>query len=165
MAIPSGRPFPHKSAHSQSASAVPPAAGCRFQQARRERRVQKHDIERLRRALQEMHRITLMHLRSGRPPLSQVRAQLPDGNCILLNESHLARATGESFEAQRSTTGKQVEQCAPATRGASQLNNVSRTRSGVGRMSARAGKRRRRPRHVPPMILNTREPAPGLPPF
>src|SRR3984885_259772 len=46
-------------------------------------------------------------------------------------------------------------QCAPAICGASQLNTVSRTRSGVGRMSP-SGKRQVRPRQLPPMIRSRR---------
>ncbi len=45
-------------------------------------------------------------------------------------------------------------------RGCSQLNRVSRTRSGVGRISTPAGNRRRRPRCRPPMMRRTREPPP-----
>ena len=42
-------------------------------------------------------------------------------------------------------------------RGCSQLNRVSRTRSGVGRISTPAGNRRRRPRCRPAMMRRTRE--------
>src|SRR6185312_4690007 len=44
---------------------------------------------------------------------------------------------------------KRSRQRAPGTRGASQLKRVSRTRSGVGRISCEGGKRRRRPCHAP----------------
>ena len=47
-------------------------------------------------------------------------------------------------------------QRAPDTRGPSQLKSVSRTRSGVGRISGSGGKRSFLPRQVPPMILSTR---------
>ena len=40
----------------------------------------------------------------------------------------------------------------PGTLAISQLNRVSRTRSGVGRMPPSPGKRMRRPRHSPPMM-------------
>ena len=46
---------------------------------------------------------------------------------------------------------------APAIRGCSQLNRVSRTRSGVGRIVTPAGKRSRRPRCLPPMMRRTLE--------
>ena len=42
--------------------------------------------------------------------------------------------------------------CVPRMCGASQLNSVSRTRSGVGRMAATWGKRKRRPRQIPAMM-------------
>src|SRR6267378_2223952 len=45
---------------------------------------------------------------------------------------------------------------APGVRVPSQLKSVSRTRSGVGRMAADAGKRNFLPRHVPPMMRRTR---------
>jgi hypothetical protein len=51
---------------------------------------------------------------------------------------------------------KRSRQRAPGSRGASQLNSVSRTRSGVGRISGDGGKRNFLPRHMPPMILSTR---------
>ncbi|MEA3175870.1 MAG: hypothetical protein QOF42_3281 [Gammaproteobacteria bacterium] len=43
-------------------------------------------------------------------------------------------------------------QRAPTMQSCSQLNSVSRTRSGVGRNPGRSGKFTRRPRHSPPMI-------------
>ncbi len=51
-------------------------------------------------------------------------------------------------------------QRAPTMRGPSQLNSVSRTRSGVGRTSGMSGKRQRRPRIAPPMTRMTRDCAP-----
>ena len=47
---------------------------------------------------------------------------------------------------------KRSRQRLPGTRLISQLNRVSRTRSGVGRMPPSPGKRMRRPRHSPPMM-------------
>ena len=47
-------------------------------------------------------------------------------------------------------------------RGCSQLNRVSRTRSGVGRISTPAGNRSRRPRCRPAMMRRTRERAPAF---
>jgi len=49
---------------------------------------------------------------------------------------------------------------AASMRGCSQLNRVSRTRSGVGRISTPAGNCNRRPRCRPPMMRRTRERAP-----
>ena len=51
---------------------------------------------------------------------------------------------------------KRSRQRAPDTWGPSQLNRVSRTRSGVGRISGDGGKRSFLPRQVPPMIRSTR---------
>lgn len=51
---------------------------------------------------------------------------------------------------------------APSMRGRSQLNRVSRTRSGVGRISTPAGNCSRRPRWRPPMMRRMREFAPAL---
>ena len=47
-------------------------------------------------------------------------------------------------------------QRAPCARVPSQLNSVSRTRSGVGRSPSLAGKRSLRPRQLPPMMRRTR---------
>ena len=48
----------------------------------------------------------------------------------------------------------------PATSICSQLNSVSRTRSGVGRIASTGGKWIRRPRHAPPMMRSS-NPPPG----
>src|SRR6185312_9265865 len=58
---------------------------------------------------------------------------------------------------------KRSRQRAPGTWGASQLKSVSRTRSGVGRISGDGGKRRRRPRQTPPMMRSVRADAPRRP--
>src|SRR5690606_38213244 len=47
---------------------------------------------------------------------------------------------------------KRSRQRAPAITGISQLNRVSRTRSGVGRNPSISGNCRRLPRHSPPMM-------------
>lgn len=58
---------------------------------------------------------------------------------------------------------KRSKQCAPTMESCSQLNRVSRTRSGVGRRPGRSGKWTRRPRHPPAMIRTEFRPsAPGL---
>src|SRR5205823_4446333 len=51
---------------------------------------------------------------------------------------------------------------APWVRAPSQLKSVSRTRSGVGRMAAEAGKRSFLPRHAPPMMRSVRARLPDL---
>jgi len=51
---------------------------------------------------------------------------------------------------------KRSRQRAPGKRAAIQLKRVSRTRSGVGRISGEGGKRSFLPRHLPPMMRSTR---------
>ncbi len=84
--------------------------------------------------------------RSTRAPAGLQRrrscAQIDRRRCRdLLDEHGLARAARQRLEAQRAAAGEEIEH--PHARryaGASQLNSVSRTRSGVGRRPGSSGK-------------------------
>src|SRR5690606_20362783 len=78
--------------------------------------------------------------------------------------SHASAAPRDSASRPRQPLpANRSRQRAPGRTGASQLNSVSRTRSGVGRRPGRLGNSSRRPRHSPPMIRSRPGPARGTP--
>src|SRR5580658_534123 len=91
-------------------------------------------------------------------PSSRMSSRAATGSC---STNSTCRAFLESASRPSAPLpANRSRQRAPATRAPSQLNSVSRTRSGVGRISGPAAKRSLRPRHVPPMMRSTRERAP-----
>ncbi len=110
------------------------------QQVLVERRVEEHQIEgggRL--GFQVAQGVGGLYLADGAAQRPQVLAQVGHGN-----------VAGIQCLAHGGATGSRT--LAPATYGASQLNKVSRTRSGVGRNPGTSGKLKRRLRHSPPMM-------------
>ena len=130
------------------------------EQRRAERRIEKHHIERARRALEVAQRVGALDLATLRAPLGESRVELARRGRVVLDEGNLRGPTRQGLEPESAAAGEQIEAARARDARASQLNSVSRTRSGVGRMSASRGKRSFLPRQAPPMIRSTRACAP-----
>ena len=141
------------------------ARGRGLEQVRVVRRVEEHDVEGRLGAVrrQPVERIRAQTTRAFSSPHSRATASMAAAarrsfstnvTCAAPRDS--ASSPSAPLPANRSSTR------AWSMRGCSQLNRVSRTRSGVGRISTPAGNRSRRPRCRPPMMRRTRERAPAF---
>src|SRR5207245_7594483 len=78
------------------------------------------------------------------------------GGRVSLDKRHTRGAARQASRPSAPLPAKRSRQLVPDTRVPSQLNSVSRTRSGVGRIAGEGGKRNFLPRHLPPMMRSTR---------
>jgi hypothetical protein len=127
------------------------------QKIRGKRRIEENHVDGLGYTREVAKRIRTLHARALCGPLDQPGLQLAHRSDIPLDEHHTRCAAREGFQAERAAAAEQIQTSRP---GDMRTQPVSRTRSGVGRISASAGNLKRRPRQEPPMILSSRDRAP-----
>ena len=97
------------------------------------------------------------HTRLGAGAGREIETQRLQGRAIPLHEGGMGRPAGKGFQAERSGSGKRIQNgdaVEPTAPGMS--NNACRSRSAVGLVVGPTGARNRLPRQLPPTILSVR---------